>query len=137
MLKKRSLLISRPLLILLAAVMLLSAAGCGGYTSRYRAVGFVHSNGPSSADMAFISFEGRMVFKLRSTGRSGLAYSARLDSGSVSVFCEHGGTREPLFSLRGGETVDSALPGLEKGTVYIIAETDGECLNGEIRFSLQ
>ena len=35
-------------------------AGCGKYTSKYKAVGFVHSNESSAAFMSFYSFDGKM-----------------------------------------------------------------------------
>ena len=46
-----------------AVLLLFSLAGCNKYHSKYKAVGFVHSNDSSSATMEFYTFEGRMVFR--------------------------------------------------------------------------
>ena len=55
-----------------AIIMLLSLTGCSAYSSRYRAVGFVHSNESASSFMNFYTFDGRMVFKMKSSGEGEL-----------------------------------------------------------------
>lgn len=122
--------------LIAAAAILLSLAGCGKYTSHYKAVGFVHSNLPDSAFMSFYSFDGRMVFKLKSPGEGDIRYTAKLESGSVTVGYDYGGTRSELFSVKGGEELDSHGGYVESGTVYIVVETDGECRNGDLRFEV-
>ncbi len=113
-------------------VFALALAGCSSYVSSYRATGFVHSNMPRSSFMAFSSFDGRMTFKMKTEGR--LDYSLRLGSGSAAVFYDFGGTKTELCGVKSGEEISSsaALPG--KGTVWVIVETDGECLNGDFSF---
>ena len=69
--------IKRAISIITVCLILLSIAGCGKYTSKYKAVGFVHSNESSTAFMSFYSFDGKMVFKLKSTGEGDLKYSDR------------------------------------------------------------
>lgn len=119
--------------LMLALAMLLCFYGCGGYKSKYKAVGFVHSNDTESANMSFYTFEGRMVFKLHTTRESDIKYSAKLESGSATVYYDWAGKQE-LFSVKGGEELDSRNGYVDNGTVYIIVETDGECMNGEFSF---
>ena len=123
-------------ILLVSAMLSLSLTGCGKYVSSYKALGFVHSNKSDSAYMSFASFEGRMVFRLKSSGEGDLKYSARLESGSAVVYYDFYGDKQELFSISGGEEADSRGGYVEAGTVYIIVETDGSCQNGEFRFSL-
>ena len=117
-------------ILLVSAMLALSLAGCGKYVSSYKALGFVHSNKSDSAYMSFASFEGRMVFKLKSSGEGDLKYSARLESGSAVVYYDFYGDKQELFSISGGEEADSRGGYVEAGTVYIIVETDGSCQDG-------
>ena len=123
-------------ILLVSAMLALSLAGCGKYVSSYKALGFVHSNRSDSAFMSFASFEGRMVFRLKSSGEGDLKYSARLESGSAVVYYDFYGDRQELFSISGGEEAESRGGYVEAGTVTVIVETDGSCQNGEFRFSL-
>lgn len=122
--------------LIVTALMLLSLAGCTKYSSKYKAVAFVHSNDSSSAYMNFYSFDGRMVFKLHSAGEGAVKYSAKLESGSATVYYDFYGNKEELLSVSSSNEVASHGGYIEAGTVYIIVETDGECQNGEFRFSL-
>ncbi len=122
--------------VIAAAVLLLSFAGCGRYSSSYKAVAFVHSNESTSAFMSFYSFDGRMVFKLKSAGEGDLKYSAKLETGSATVYYDYYGTKTELFSINSGDALDSHGGYTEAGTVYVIVETNGECRNGEFHFSL-
>ena len=122
---------------LLCLILAVSLTGCGKYVSSYKAVGFVHSNEKSSAFMSFISFEGTMVFKLKSSAGAKLKYTAGLESGKAKVCLDLNGTVTELFSLQSGDKTDSQQASVAAGTVYIIVETDGECRNGQLRFSLE
>ena len=124
------------LAVIVAVVLLLSFAGCGKYSSSYKAVAFVHSNESTSAFMSFYSFDGRMVFKLKSPGEGDLKYSAKLETGSATVYYDYYGTKTELFSINSGDEIDSHGGYIESGTVYVIVETNGECRNGEFHFSL-
>ena len=124
------------LAVIAAVVLLLSFAGCGKYSSKYKAVAFVHSNESTSAFMNFYSFDGRMVFKLKSAGEGDLKYSAKLETGSATVYYDYYGTKTELFSINSGDELDSHGGYIEAGTVYVIVETNGECRNGEFHFSL-
>ncbi len=126
----------RKTLILLSTVILLfSFSGCKTYISSYKALGFVHSNNSDSASMSFWSFDGRMVFKLESKKEGDISYTAKLESGSATVYYDFYG-KSQLFSIKGGEEFDTRNGYVEAGTVYIIVETDGKCKNGEFHFSL-
>ena len=123
------------LILILSAAMLLFLTGCGKYTSSYKAVGFVHSNESTSAFMNFYSFDGKMVFKMESPGEGDIKYSAKLESGSATVYYDFYGTKEELFSIAGGEEIELHGGYIERGTVHIIVETDGECRNGAFSFN--
>ena len=94
-------------ILALSALLLISLAGCGKYSSSYKAVAFVHSNESDSAFMSFSSFEGRMVFKLKSSAEGDLKYTAKLESGSATVYYDFYGTKDELFKISGGEEIDS------------------------------
>ena len=125
------------LTVIVAALMLFSLAGCSKYSSKYKAIGFVHSNESSSAFMEFYSFDGKMVFKLNSTGEGALKYTAKLESGSATVYYDYLDTISELFTVNSGDKLDSYGGYVDVGTVYVIVETDGECKNGDFRFSLE
>ena len=126
----------KTLALLTALLLLLSLAGCGRYVSGYKAVGFVHSNSSASASMSFLSFEGRMVFRLKSPAEGELKYEAKLESGKAAVYYDFHGTKQELFTISGGEETASRGGYVESGTVYVIVETDGTCQNGEFRFGV-
>ncbi len=86
--------------------------------------------------MDFYSFEGRMVFILKSSSEGDLKYTAKLESGSAVVHYDFHGTKQELFSVSAGEELDSHGGYVESGTVSIIVETDGACGNGNFQFSL-
>ena len=123
-------------ILLFSVFLLLFLAGCGKYTNSYRALAFVHSNRSDSASMSFYSCEGRMVFKLKSSAEGDLEYTAKLESGTATVYYDFYGTKQELFTISGGEEVASRGGYVESGTVYLIVETDGSCKNGEFRFGI-
>ena len=109
--------------ILFASVFLvMSLTGCSRYHNSYKAVGFVHSNKADSAFMNFYYFEGRMVFRLKSTEEGDLKYTAKLESGNAAVYYDFYGTKQELFSISAGEEIDSHGGYVESGTVYLIVE---------------
>ncbi len=127
----------KKIVILLVSVFLfITLPSCGKYTSSYKAIAFVRSNEAASGFMTFYSFEGRMVFKLKSSSEGDLRYTAKLESGSAAVYYDFNGSKQMLFSISGGEEIDSHGGYVESGTVYIIIETDSKCKNGDFRFSL-
>ncbi len=118
-------------------IFMILMTGCGKYVSSYKAIGFVHSNRSESAEMSFYSFDGRMVFKLKSAGEGDIKYTGELESGTATVYYVYHGTQSELFTISPGEELASHGGYIEAGTVYIIVETDGECMNGAFSFSVK
>ena len=136
MMVRRISIMKKTIILISAVIMLLFMTGCGKYTTSYKAVGFVHTNEKSSARMSFYSFEGRIVFKLKSPGEGELKYTGRLESGKASVYYDFYGTKTELFSISDGEEVDAKGGYVEAGTVYVSVETDGKCVNGDFSFQV-
>ena len=93
--------------LLILTILLLSICACGKYGSKYKAVGFVHSNESTSASMSFYSFEGIMVFKLKSANEGDIKFHAKMESGSATVYYDVYGNKLKLFSINGGEELNS------------------------------
>ena len=131
----------RILTVIMIFVICACLCGCSGYSSGYKAVGFVHSNTSDSAFMSFYQFDGRMVMRLRCKEAEGcdLIYGGKLESGSLTVYIDIGEGKEELFSLESGDEIaDPFSIRIEgKGKIYIIVETDGKCENGSLEFNLQ
>ncbi len=125
----------------LAAALLIGAlcmGGCSKYVSKYSAVGFVHSNTSKSAFMTFYEFGGTMAFRLKCGGSSGhIKSTAKLESGSITVYYDSDGTKTEWFTLGGGEETEMTGGPFGDGTVYVIVETDGKCMNGDLRFNVE
>lgn len=117
-------------------LLLLSLAGCGGYSSSYRATLLVRSETPDSSYMSFYTLDGRMVFRMKSAEGQRLRYEAELEDGSLTVYYDCGGGKEELCRLRGGEARNDETEPLGKGTVYIILETSGKCSGGKFTFEI-
>ena len=125
-----------------AVVLLIGFAilrtGGGKYVNRYKAVGFVHSNTERSAFMNFHTFDGTMVFKLKNKAPSGsLHVSGTVEKGSMKVYWDYGSGKEFLLDLKPGPLWEVDMNDLEEGTVYLIVETDGKCVNGSLNFDLE
>lgn len=122
---------------LLAICLLLSLAGCSKYRSKYRAVGFVHSNVSDSAFMNFFEFDGRNVFTLKSKNAGEkLKYSAKLETGAIKVYYDTDSGKKELFSVGAGDEISSSIDLPSTGKIYIIVETDGKCENGDLHFEI-
>ena len=126
----------RILLVFTLIFILLAFTACGKYTAHYSAVSYAHSNTDSSAFMSFWRFEGTEIFEMK-CGRKGaeLAYSGKLETGSLTVYCDCGGGKQELFSLGAGDEIESAVS-LSEGKVTVIVETDGLCETGELEFDI-
>lgn len=123
--------------ISLGMALLFCLSGCGKYNSHYNATAFVHSNESDSAFMSFWKFEGTMVFKLKckQAGQS-LAYTAKLETGSATVYYDCGDGKTELCTVSAGDDLQDVLDELTPGTVYIIVETDGKCETGSFDFKI-
>ena len=125
------------LLVSLICLLALALSGCGRYVSNWSAVGCASSNTSDSAFVNFYKLSGRMVFKLKSDVDEVIHYTGELKDGSLTVYYDTDGTKKELFRIKSGEKVDDCIGKLQKGTTYIIIETDERCENGDFHFDLQ
>ena len=152
--------------IAVAVVLLaIGLAGCGKYVSSYRALALVRSTRPGSASVSFSELEGTMAFRLKCRkGPGGLEIfsSAKLESGSATVYCDSDGTKREWFTieagsgdtmvyfysypdgtkleglpLEAGEELRTPWEYVSPGTVYVVIETDGKCEEGSFRFEVE
>ena len=125
-----------------ALLLTLCLTACGitftssDHVSSYRATMLVRSETSRAARMSFMTLSGRIVFTLRSGGSDAIGASASLETGSATVYYDAGGTKTEWFSVTAGEEVKYSIGPLEKGTVYVIIETDGKCEEGSFRFEV-
>ena len=73
----------------------------------------------------FNRFDGTYVFKLKKTngGEGDIKYTSSLGDGELNVYYDIHGTKELLFSITGGESVNDRGGYIEsEKTVYIIIE---------------
>lgn len=129
----------RYVLFILLGLLLLCLSGCGKYTSSYKAVGLIRSNTSQSALMHFFNLEGRMVFKLniKNNTEGLISYSASLGEGRVTVSVDADGEKKEMFSISAGEELNASAGPFDKGTAYLILETDGKCENGKFEFEVK
>ena len=123
------------LLAILVAICLFCLAGCSKYTSHYSALMMVTTNTSKAASISFSSLDGTRAFKLKSDGH--LNFSAKLGEGSATVFYDSNGTKNELFSISGGQEIQSSTIAVNPGTVYVIVQTDGKCKEGRISFDVK
>ena len=132
--------------IAVAALLLaLCLTGCGirfldgvsKYVSSYSATMLVRSETSRSASLNFSTLKGRIVYELRSGGSDAIAASAKLGEGIATVWYDADGTKTEWFTVTAGEDVEVSTAPLEKGTVYVIIETDGKCRDSSFRFDVR
>ena len=120
----------RILCILLSVMLLLGCSACRvtgtKYVSSYAALGLVRTSGREECGAKFYKLKGTCVLKMRSSEDStgDFHYTASLKSGEINVYYDANGTKELLFHLTEGESVDEyggAFEGEE--IIYIIIET--------------
>ena len=126
----------KALLIVLCIALLLSVTACSGYVSGYKAFMFVREERGDHASISFSGFEGTYVMKLKMNGKGqegSILCKASLEEGEVNVYYDWLGTKELLFNLKAGESIDERLGYIESGhTVYIIVETVTPAKDGKI-----
>ena len=110
--------------------------GCK-YVSSFSATVCIHSSSSDSGFIQFDSLTGTYVFKMKPESTNTLYYTAKLGSGSLKVYYDNDDEKKELFTLHSGESADAFLTPLKSGTLYVIIETDGECENGDLSFSLK
>ena len=126
----------KALLIVLCIALLLSVTACSGYVSGYKAFMFVREERGDHASISFSGFEGTYVMKLKMKGEGqegSIHCKASLTEGEINVYYDWLGTKELLFNLKAGESIDERLGYIESGhTVYIIVETVTSAKDGKI-----
>ena len=123
------------LLTVITIAACLSLTGCGRYTSSYVTTMCVKTDD----SVSFSSLKGTVVFTAKCDGEEGrkIKYSAKLGTGSFTVYYDSDGTKKELFTIGAGESVEASGGELVKGTVYIILETDGKCEDGKFSFEIE
>ena len=120
------------------AILLLTLCGCDNYTSKYSATGLIQTNTSKNASMSFSSFKGTMVFKLKCGSEDEkINYSAKLESGSATVYYDCNGEKTQLFSVNSGDDITEVGGVLQAGTVYIIIEASESVQNGRFSFEVK
>lgn len=125
--------------LLLIIVLIFTLVSCSGYISSYSALGLVKSSFGNKCETSFFSLNGTLVFNLRapSEGDEGdIYFSATLTKGTISVYYDIFGVKEPLFTISGGESIEEHRGYIEEGKrVDIIIEAKG-AKNGSIKVEL-
>lgn len=122
--------------LILIVLLAFGWTACTKYPSHYNAIAFVHSNEKDSAFMEFYRFDGTMVFTLRDGSPCTLHYTAKLETGSATVYYDCGQGKTTLLTVGAGDALENTVTLPSGGTVYVIVETDGQCENGAFRFNL-
>ena len=129
------------LLFVLCIVVLLSVTACSGYVSSYKALMFVREERGDHASISFSGFEGTYVMRLKMKGEGqegSIHCKASLTEGEINVYYDWLGTKELLFNLKAGESIDERLGYIESGhTVHIIVETVTPAKEGKISIDLR
>ena len=114
--------------------------GCSGYVKSYSATILITSCYGDEASMDFATFKGTYNFELRRDGiaEHTLDYEASLLEGQMNVYIGINGDKELLFTINGGEKIDTKISLDSKyddeKKVYIILESVGKCVDGEFEF---
>ena len=58
-----------------------------------------------------------------------------LEEGEMAVSYDYAGLKQPLLTVRGGESLEETGGYAETGTVYVILESTGKCVNGSFDFT--
>ncbi len=120
------------LLSLLALLSLLSLTACEG---GYSAVLLAKVETQNACEVSFGSLKGTLPLSVTVPANNDgtIHYDAELAEGELSVYYDIGNGKELLFTVKGGEEVDSRGGTVTKGDkVKIIIETVGKAKNGEI-----
>lgn len=131
--KKTKIIAAGMILILTGIIMI----GCGKYVSSWNATMCVRSNTSSSSYLSFSTFSGTDVSTLKCKEEQGtLKYTAELEKGRATVYVDYDGTKKELFTINGGEKIESKLENLKEGKIYIIFETSEKCEEGKLEFEI-
>lgn len=124
--------------LLTIIAMLFSFTACSRYISSYSAIGLVRNSVGGKCGASFLALSGSLVLQISApSGSEGdIKYTASLEEGSLDVYYDIYGTKESLFSISEGESLDSCGGYFEGGkAVYIIIEAKGA--RGSLEVSLE
>ncbi len=110
---------------MIITLFLLSLCSCDKYVSSYSAIGLVRSNTSHSCEASFLSLEGELVFKIKSSGsgEGDIQFSVRAEEGEIHLYYDIYGTKTELAHVKAGENLSDRGGYVEGGkTVYIIIE---------------
>ncbi len=125
-------------LVALSLLIVLGITGCNKYSGHGTATLIVQNYDSDEASVNFGWLDGSRVYNMEVKDLNEvLRYSGKLGKGTATVFYDNGDGKKELFKIQTGESVDSTFNLLEKGTLYIIIETDGECESGDFEFRLE
>ena len=125
-------------IVMACLVICLGMAGCSGYASSYSATVLISSNTSKSSSISFSTMKGSKVLKMKTKeeGKT-LEYSGSLAEGKVTVYYDEDGTKKELFTISGGEKVESSKTLQTKGRLYVIVETEGKSESGKFQFEIK
>lgn len=114
-------------LMLLSFMTAFSLASCNEYKSSYKAKGFIKQQLREHCQAEFDSLQGMYVFKIYklSDCDGTISYSASLEEGELCVYFDSLGSKETLFTLKAGESVEDCGGYYGASPVFIILETSG------------
>ncbi len=123
--------------LFLAVIMLFALCACSSYHTSYSATMLLRSEERNHCEVDFGSLAGTLVMdaKVKADPEvdGTIHYEAELREGELSVYYDINGAKELLFTIKGGEKVDSRGGKVSVGDkVTFIIETVGTAKNGEI-----
>ena len=127
-------------LVLLIALLLLFTfclTACVPYRSSYKTIASVVTNTSSKGSMSFSSFEGTRDFTLKPKNDGVIVYTAKIASGSATVYSDTDGEKKQLFTISAGEEVSATAGEVKKGKLYIIVESTEKCTDGRFEFAIE
>ncbi len=131
--RKKMMIVSALFLCLLSFAL----SGCDKYVSSCSVMACVQTNTSSKASVSFSKLTGKMVYKLKTDTTKVIHYTGELNSGSITVYYDTDGTKKEMFTIKAGENVDATLGSLQKGTTYVILETNEKSSNGSFCFEVE
>ena len=122
--------------IITAFLLILSLASCSG--GSYSAIGMVKSSIGRRASLDFVSFKGHYTFVLRGDeGDDTIEYTANLEEGEFSLYCEQDGEWVHIVTLQSGDSVSSSVEIAPTKSVRVKLVTNGKCKVGMVDFALK
>lgn len=128
------------LIALISLILIFSITACENYVNSYSAIGLIRYNTKDHCGVDFMSFKGKCVFKIKKAdgGEGDIHYTASLEEGDVTVYYDVYGTKEELFSIKGGESVDGRGGYVDSNkSVTVIVEATEKAKEGKVRIDFE